>query len=105
MRARLAGVGELVADRRPRLAAVVGTVDDLAEPIAGLRGVDALGLGRRPLQLLALLPPDVRPIDVPVLALVVRRQDKRALACANQNSYAAHESLLCWGSNAWGQAC
>src|SRR3989442_4125323 len=34
--------------------------------------------------------PEVRTIDVPPLALSVRREDERALACANQYPYLAH---------------
>ncbi len=39
VRAGLALVAEIVADRRPGHPAVVGTLDHLAEPAAGLRGV------------------------------------------------------------------
>ncbi len=95
--ARPADVGELVADGRPRLAAVVRAMDDLAEPVTGLRGVDAIGVGRRPFQMINLQPPKVRSIDVPLLALLVRCQNKRAFPCADQNSYAAHVSLLSAG--------
>src|SRR5581483_149777 len=43
-------VGELIVDGSPGLAAVVGPLDLLAEPAAGLRGVDAIGVDRRTFQ-------------------------------------------------------
>ena len=54
MRARHAVVLELVADRLPRLAAVVGALDHLAEPAAALRRVDAIRVRRRPLEVIHL---------------------------------------------------
>src|SRR4029077_19574318 len=39
-------------------------------------------------------PGKVGSTDVPALALCVRRQDKRALACANQYPYSIHNLLL-----------
>src|SRR5580658_6551569 len=39
-------VAELVADRCPAGAAVIGTLDDLAEPAAGLRRVQPVLVGR-----------------------------------------------------------
>src|SRR6516164_930103 len=35
----------------PSFAAIVGALDDLAEPSAGLRGVDAVRIGGRPLEM------------------------------------------------------
>ena len=46
VRPRGAVVAELVADRCPAAAAVVGTLDDLAEPAAALRGVQPVWIGR-----------------------------------------------------------
>src|SRR5438132_290963 len=83
-------VRELVAHRLPRLAAVVGALDHLAEPAAGLRGVDPVRVGGRSLQMVDLPAPEVRAAHVPLLALSVRRQDERALACADEYSYTAH---------------
>jgi hypothetical protein len=39
-------IHELVADRCPALAAVVGSLHHLPEPAAGLRGVKSAGVGR-----------------------------------------------------------
>ena len=54
MRAGNAVVRELVADRLPGLAAIVGALDHLAEPAAGLRGIQAVRIGRRALQVVDL---------------------------------------------------
>src|SRR5262245_64155187 len=83
-------VHELVADRLPRLAAVVGALDHLPEPAAGLRGVEMVGIGGRSLEVIDLPAAEVRTTHVPALALAVRRDDERALACPDENSYPAH---------------
>jgi hypothetical protein len=44
--ADLALIGELVAHRLPRLAAVVGALDHLPEPAGRLRRVKPVGLDR-----------------------------------------------------------
>src|SRR5207245_1613218 len=83
-------VCELVAHRLPRLSAVAGALDHLAEPAAGLRGVDPVRIGGRSLQMGDLPAPEVRAAHIPPLALSVRGQDECALACADQYSYTAH---------------
>ncbi len=50
VRAGNAVVGEVVADGRPGFAAVVGALHDLAEPAGGLRGVEAVWVGGRALE-------------------------------------------------------
>ena len=87
-------VDELVADRLPGLAAVVGALDHLPEPAAGLRRVQPVRVGGRALEVVDLPAREVRAADVPLLALAVRRQDERALARADQYSYPAHPQLL-----------
>ena len=47
VRARDAGVAEVLADRLPGRAAVVGALDHLAEPAGGLRGVEPVRIDRR----------------------------------------------------------
>ena len=97
-------VGELVADRLPGLAAVVGALDQLPEPAAGLRGVDAVGIGGRALEVVDLPAGKVRAADVPLLALAVGGQDEGALARADQNSNRTHPLLLdvnCTKRPAW----
>src|SRR5262245_4267899 len=66
---RLAG---RLARLMPRLAAVVGPLDDLPEPTAGLRRVDAIGIHRRSLHVIDLPAAKQRPTDVPLLALAIR---------------------------------
>src|SRR5207302_1182977 len=89
--------GRLVG-RRPRLvpglAAVVGALDDLPEPAAGLRRIQPVRVHGRALQVVNLPALEERATDVPPLALAVRRQDERPLACPHQNAYSAHPSLL-----------
>ena len=90
VRAGDAVVHELVAHRLPRLAAVVGALDHLPEPAAGLRRVQPVRVGGRSLEVVDLPARKVGAADVPPLALAVRRQDERALARADQYSYSAH---------------
>src|SRR4030095_3001748 len=85
---------ELVPHRLPALAAVVGALDDLSEPAAGLRRVEPIRLHRRPLPGVTLPAAERRAGDVPLLARAVGCQDERSLARANQNAYTAHRCLL-----------
>ena len=94
VRAGDAVVHELVAHRLPGLAAVVGALDHLPEPAAGLRRIQPIRVGGRSFEVIDLPARKVGAADVPSLALSVRRQDERALACANQYSYSAHNLLL-----------
>ena len=81
---------ELVADRLPRLAAVVRALDHLPEPAAGLRRIQPVRVGRRALQVVDLPAREVRAADIPPLALGVGCQDECPLTRANQDSYPAH---------------
>src|SRR5215218_6924524 len=94
VRARNAVVHELIADRLPRPAAIVGTLHCLAEPTAGLRGIEPVRIDRRALQVIHLPAREVRTTHVPPLALLIRRQHERALARTNQNPHATHPRLL-----------
>ena len=78
----------------PRLAAVVGALDDLPEPAARLRRVDPVGVDGRAFHVVNLPAPEEGAADVPLLALAVRRQDERALPRAHQDPYSAHRFLL-----------
>src|SRR5712691_5409245 len=91
--ARDAVVHELVPHRLPRLAAVVGALDQLPEPAAGLRRIQPIRVSGRSLEVVDLPAPEVGATDVPPFALSVRRQDEGALARANQYPYPAHPSL------------
>src|SRR5690242_15389785 len=88
------GVGELVADRLPRLAAVVRALNDLAVPAGGLRCVQPVRIGRRPLQVVHLPPREQRAFDAPVITRSVRRHDERALPRAHEEPNSAHGFLL-----------
>src|SRR5271167_4514393 len=61
-----------LAGRRSRLmpgfAAIVGALNDLPEPSAGLRGVNSVRVNRRTLHVVNLPPRKVRAADLPCLA-------------------------------------
>src|SRR2546423_7818704 len=86
----LRGVAEVVADGVPRAAAVVRTLDELAEPPGRLRGVEPVRVGRRALDVVDLPAAEVRPADVPLLAVPVRREDERPLAGPDRYSHSVH---------------
>jgi hypothetical protein len=86
-------VDEFVADGLPRLAAVVRTLDQLAEPAAGLGSIKPIRVGGRALEVIHLPAPEMWTAHVPALTLAVRRQNERALARTNQHSYPAHRRL------------
>src|SRR6516225_12015949 len=88
---RPGGFARGCARLEPGFAAVVGTLNDLAEPAAGLRGVDAIGVGGRALQIVHLPSRKMGTVDFPVLALAVRGENECALAGANQYANRAHE--------------
>src|SRR5437879_3517608 len=54
------------AGRLPGLAAVIGTLNDLSEPAAGLRGVDAVRFNGRAFQVIDLPAGEMRAADFPV---------------------------------------
>src|SRR5690242_17574887 len=83
-------VGELVADSRPRLAAVVRAREHLTEPAAALRDVDPIRIGRGALHVIDLPAGEVRPGDGPVFSLAVRGENECALLRADQHPYPAH---------------
>src|SRR6266487_1935618 len=86
--------GHAAAGRFPRLAAVARALDDLPEPPARLRGVQAIGVDARSLQVIDLPAREVRAAHVPAAALAVRRQNERTLAGADQYAYAGHRAAL-----------
>src|SRR5207302_2134220 len=55
----------------PSLAAVIRALNDLPKPSAGLRSINAIRIGRRPLQVIHLPSGEVRPTDVPFFSLAV----------------------------------
>ena len=78
----------------PRLAAVIGALNDLPEPAAGLRRVQPVRVSGRSLEVVDLPAGKVWPTHLPPFSLAVRRQDERALAGTHQDSYLAHSLLL-----------
>src|SRR6185436_2062418 len=93
VRARHAVIQKLVADGLPGLPAVVAPLHRLAEPVAALRGVDAVGIDRRSFEVIELPAAEEGAVDVPLLALAVRRHHERALARPYQYTDSAHGCL------------
>src|SRR5688500_8137958 len=87
-------VHELVADRSPGLAPVIGSLHHLTEPSAALRGIDAVRLGGGPLRVVNLPPGEVGAADAPAVALAVGGKDECPLSGADQNPDRAHGSSL-----------
>src|SRR3954470_15745114 len=68
---------------KPGFAAVVGALNNLAKPTARLRRVDAIGINGRAFKVVHLPAAKVRAGNIPLLALAVGREDKRAFARAD----------------------
>src|SRR5438477_12864107 len=94
MRPGRARVGELIPNRLPGGAPVVGALEHLPEPAAGLRGVEAVRVRRGSLEVIDLPAGEVGPAHLPAVALSVGHQDERAPACTDQYTYSAHPLLL-----------
>ena len=80
------------AGRLPGLAAVVGALDDLAEPAAGLRRVNAIRVHRRAFEMVDFPAREMRSGHVPLFAFAVRGENESSFFCANQHTYFAHKS-------------
>src|SRR5205807_10175406 len=93
-RAGLAIADALVPPRLPRLAAVIAALDQLPVPACVLRGIQAIRINGRALEVIELPAPEEGAAHVPPVALAIRRQDERALPCPNQYPYPAHPLLL-----------
>ena len=87
-------VDKLIAHRPPGLATIVRSLNNLAKPAAGLRRIQPIGVHRRAFHMIDLPAGKVRSADLPVVALAIRRQDKRALLRSNQQSYGSHTIIL-----------
>src|SRR5262249_32815887 len=94
VRAGDAVVHERVPHWLPRLAPVVGALDLLPEPAAGLRRIQPMRVSGRALEVVDLRAAKVGPTDTPPCALGVRRQNERALARPNEYPYRTHPFLL-----------
>ena len=95
VRAGDALVVEVLADRLPALAAVVGALDELPEPAGGLRGVEPIRVDRRAGDVVDLPAREVRAADVPAPPGLVRGENEGALASADENPYRALRCCLC----------
>src|SRR5262245_942733 len=94
MRAGDAIVRELVSHWLPGLAPIVGTLDLLPKPAAGLRRIQPMRVNGRAREVVNLPAAKVGATHIPPCALRVRRQYERALARPNKYPYRAHPSLL-----------
>src|SRR5690242_5053959 len=74
----------------PGLTPIVGTLDDLPEPAARLRCVNAIRIGRRSLHVIDLPAGEEWTVDVPFLALAIRCENECAFSRAYQDTYSAH---------------
>src|SRR5258708_4010702 len=83
-------VRKLVTHRLPCLAPVVGALDYLPGPAAALRRIYPIRIGRRSLHVENFPPGEQRPIYIPLFALFVRRQYKRALVRPNQHAHSTN---------------
>src|ERR1700756_5212909 len=78
----------------PRLAPIIGALDDLPKPAAGLRSIDAIRIGRRAFEVIQFPACQVRAADLPVFAFAVCVKNECALARAYEYPYLAHALLL-----------
>src|SRR6266576_49552 len=78
----------------PSFATVIGALDNLPEPAAGLRGVNAVGTRGRSFHVITLPAGKMRAADGPFFAFAVRRQNERTFPCPHQHANFAHEMLL-----------
>src|SRR5207302_355000 len=73
----------------PCLTAIIGALDDLPKPAAGLRRVNPIRVSRRSLEMVHFPTRKERTADVPLFAFAVRRQNEGALTCPNEYAYRA----------------
>ncbi len=64
---RSAFVDEFVANWRPGAAAVIGALDHLPKPAAGLRSIEPIRIDWRSLDVIDLPTGEMRPADIPAL--------------------------------------
>src|SRR5690606_10051126 len=88
--AGLAVVGEGIVDRVPSRPAIVGALDELAEPATRLRGVEPVRVGRRGGDVVDLPARKVRTVDGPVAPRLIGGEDKGALAGPDEYAHASH---------------
>src|SRR5512142_354488 len=94
MRADDSLIGELIANRLPRLASIVRALDHLAKPAGGGRGIQPVRVSRRTFEVVDLPDRNEGAVDVASLALAVGCENERALMRPQQYSYSTHRVLL-----------
>ena len=87
-------IHKLIADRRPCFAAIVRSLNQLAEPAARLRRVQSIRVSGRSLQVIDLPPGKQGALYAPTVALAIRGQYECSFARAHQYPNAAHASRL-----------
>src|SRR5438045_5895014 len=79
---------------KERFPAVIGPLNDLSKPTAGLRNVNPVRIHRRPFRMINLPASEMWSVDLPVFPLPIRGQNKRTFPRPDQNSYSAHRFIL-----------
>src|SRR4030095_13532631 len=72
--------------RVPLFSAVIGTLDDLAEPSTGLRCINPVWIDRRTFYVINFPACKMRAAHFPSFARAICCQDERPFSCTNQNS-------------------
>src|SRR6266480_3678893 len=67
----------------PLFSAIIGALDDLAEPPAGLRCVNTVRIDWRTLHMIDLPTRKMRAANLPSFARTIRCENERAFPCAN----------------------
>src|SRR5262249_10871189 len=67
----------------PGFSAVIRALDDLAEPAACLRCINAIRIDRRTLHVINFPARKMRTADFPSFARAIRRKDERPFSCTN----------------------
>src|SRR3954471_2080127 len=76
--------------RLPGFSSVIGSLNHLAKPPAGLRRINTVRIQRRTFQMIKLPARKVRPINFPILALAIGSEDECAFARPDEYSNSAH---------------
>src|SRR5579884_346648 len=69
--------------RVPGFTAVIGALNDLAKPAAGLRGVNSVRSHGRPFHVINFPARKMRPAHLPSFARAVCDENERAFPCAD----------------------
>jgi hypothetical protein len=72
----------------PRFAAIIGSLNYLAEEAAALGYIDAVRVGRRAVQVIDLPTTKVRALNIPLVAFAIRSEDERTFSRTYKKSNA-----------------